>query len=155
MGKIFYPYYTNKKTGTGIGLLIILGFVEKHGGSIVVDSEQNKGACFEICLPISKGGYGKYTRQYQRFGNEQFKLKPSLLMNGRNINIIDLSEGGVNVFDDAPINYGISQEVSGDILFSNNDNFKVECVVFRKDNYSVAIHLKKGIPTAILVKYVT
>jgi signal transduction histidine kinase len=42
---------TGKPKGTGLGLFITKNIVEQHGGSIRVESNVGKGACFEVVLP--------------------------------------------------------------------------------------------------------
>ncbi|MFY0625843.1 MAG: hypothetical protein JXR07_06100 [Reichenbachiella sp.] len=51
--KIFDPFYTTKSVGkgTGLGLSITYGIIEKHGGSIKVDSEVGKGTVFTVTIP--------------------------------------------------------------------------------------------------------
>ncbi len=53
--KIFDPFFTTKKIGdgTGLGLSITYGIVERHDGSIAVNSELGKGAEFIVKLPLS------------------------------------------------------------------------------------------------------
>ena len=52
--KIFDPFYTTKKVGagTGLGLAITYGIVERHGGTITVNSKPQEGAEFIIKLPL-------------------------------------------------------------------------------------------------------
>lgn len=52
--KIFEPFYTTKEVGkgTGLGLSITHGIIEKHHGTISIQSEIGKGTMFEIKLPI-------------------------------------------------------------------------------------------------------
>jgi signal transduction histidine kinase len=50
--KIFEPLFTTKARGTGLGLAISNNIVEKHGGSIIVTSQQGKGTCFTVKLPL-------------------------------------------------------------------------------------------------------
>ncbi len=52
IGKIFYPFYTTKEEGTGLGLSIVYRIIEEHGGTIRVDSKQERGTVFELELPI-------------------------------------------------------------------------------------------------------
>ena len=57
--KIFAMYYQVQRkdfqsaTGTGIGLAICRQMVDKMNGTIRVNSELNKGTCFEITLPVN------------------------------------------------------------------------------------------------------
>ena len=51
--RIFEPFFTTKDVGegTGLGLSIVFGIIEKHKGSIEVDSIPDKGATFTVRLP--------------------------------------------------------------------------------------------------------
>ena len=51
--RIFDPYFTTKAkgVGTGLGLAVVRGIVQNHGGIIEMQSSVDKGTIFDICLP--------------------------------------------------------------------------------------------------------
>jgi len=51
---IFDPFYTTKEVGrgTGLGLSVTYGIIEKHGGHIEAHSQKGKGTLFTITMPI-------------------------------------------------------------------------------------------------------
>ncbi len=52
--RIFDPFFTTKDVGegSGLGLSIVHGLVERHGGSIEVDTEPGVGTVFTVSLPL-------------------------------------------------------------------------------------------------------
>ena len=51
--KIFLPFFTTKKEGSGLGLAQVHRIVDLHDGWIKVESEVGSGARFVVCLPPS------------------------------------------------------------------------------------------------------
>jgi len=49
--KIFDPFFTTKSRGIGLGLSITYQIIKKHGGTIKVDSQWERGTSFVINLP--------------------------------------------------------------------------------------------------------
>ena len=73
MSKIFEPYYTTKKSGTGLGLLIVRRIVREHGGEIEFDSAEGKGTRVTIYLPRVEKRVRLLTA-----GGEGFRARPAL-----------------------------------------------------------------------------
>lgn len=53
LNNIFDPFFTTKPVGegTGLGLSISFGIIERHGGSITVNTRLNEGTTFKVSLP--------------------------------------------------------------------------------------------------------
>jgi two-component system, NtrC family, sensor histidine kinase PilS len=55
LDKIFLPFFTTKKEGSGLGLAAVHRIVDLHGGWIKVESQPPQGTRFVVCLPRSGG----------------------------------------------------------------------------------------------------
>ncbi len=54
LSRVFDPYFTTKKGGSGLGLATVYSIVKGHGGRVTVVSDPGKGATFEVALPASE-----------------------------------------------------------------------------------------------------
>ena len=52
INRIFEPFYTTKKKGTGLGLMIVQRIVRAHNGRIELESNVGRGTTFRIWLPL-------------------------------------------------------------------------------------------------------
>jgi two-component system NtrC family sensor kinase len=58
LDKLFDPFFTTKEVGkgTGLGLSVSQGIVERHGGTIRVQSTLGKGSVFTVSFPLEQEG---------------------------------------------------------------------------------------------------
>jgi two-component system, sporulation sensor kinase E len=52
INRIFEPFYTTKKKGTGLGLMIVQRIVRAHDGRIDLESHVGRGTTFRVWLPL-------------------------------------------------------------------------------------------------------
>ena len=52
--KVFFPNFTTKSSGMGVGLSVSHDIIQSIGGSITFNSEEGKGTVFTIDIPILK-----------------------------------------------------------------------------------------------------
>jgi two-component system, sporulation sensor kinase E len=67
INRIFEPFYTTKKKGSGLGLMIVQRIVREHRGRIDLESHVGKGSVFRIWLPLHE----RPTRLIQEAHGEQ------------------------------------------------------------------------------------
>lgn len=73
--KIFLPFYTSKKLGTGLGLAHAIQTVEDHGGRIEVDSVIGEGTTFHLILPITQvDAIREYAKYDQSHGKSNWEV---------------------------------------------------------------------------------
>lgn len=60
IGQIFTPFFrapnavSHQIGGMGIGLSVVRQLVERHGGTLAVESEEGLGSTFSVCLPLAE-----------------------------------------------------------------------------------------------------
>ncbi len=71
--RIFDPYFTTKKTGSGLGLAVTFSIIKRHNGYIKVQSKVGEGTTFYVYLPASE-------KQKSEKSNKKDSIKP---LNGK------------------------------------------------------------------------
>ncbi len=97
LDKIFDPYFTTKKNGTGLGLAAAYSIVRRHGGHITVDSKPGAGTTFCLFLPAC----------YRRASRE---LTPVQLAS-------PIGDGRVLVMDDEPTIRAVASDLLTEMGF--------------------------------------
>jgi two-component system NtrC family sensor kinase len=54
LGHVFDPFFTTKERGTGLGLSVVYGVLERHGGSVHAENRPGGGAAFTLRLPLAR-----------------------------------------------------------------------------------------------------
>jgi PAS domain S-box-containing protein len=63
VARAFEPFYTTRPgVGIGLGLPIVQGIVERHGGTVEVQSEPGRGTSVTVTLPVKKEGQADHVR---------------------------------------------------------------------------------------------
>ncbi|MDD5260595.1 MAG: ATP-binding protein [Methylacidiphilales bacterium] len=52
--RVLEPYYTTKKRGTGLGLMIVQRIVREHGAELQLESHAGQGTLVRICFPLGR-----------------------------------------------------------------------------------------------------
>ena len=81
--RMFEPFFTTKPVGkgTGLGLAMVYGTVDEHGGQIEVDSALNEGTTVTLRFPLRQGvGVDRAPETSKGSGGIQFHAKTVLVL---------------------------------------------------------------------------
>jgi CheY-like chemotaxis protein len=56
LDKLFDPFFSTKFTGRGLGLPVVLGILQTHGGGVAVESRPDRGSSFRLFFPLAPEG---------------------------------------------------------------------------------------------------
>ena len=97
LGEIFFPYFTTKKTGSGLGLAVCYSVVNRHGGHIGVRSAPGEGSEFTVYLPAGTGVV-----------EEKPAPAAEVTLNGRSILIMDDEEMVLDIGERMLVKLGLA-----------------------------------------------
>jgi CheY-like chemotaxis protein len=123
--RIFDPFFTTKGVqSTGLGMSISYGIINRHKGTIELDSTEGVGTTFTLKLPVA-GATGKKEKQTEERVEKEKKNARILVIEDeeevRNLLSDILTEGGHQVITACDGNQGIEmfKENEVDIVFSD------------------------------------
>ncbi|MGZ8898948.1 MAG: two-component system sensor histidine kinase NtrB [Limisphaerales bacterium] len=71
LNQLFQPFFTTKKKGSGLGLMIVQRIIREHAGRIDVESKPGRGTTFRVWLPLHE----RRPRLLHAGGTESFNAK--------------------------------------------------------------------------------
>ncbi len=103
INKIFDPYFTTKKNGSGLGLSIIYSIIKKHDGEIKVESQLGKGTAFTVFIPA------KVDAEILKEKEKPFEISQ---LKGKRVLIMDDNEEIRNLGKEILENFGCIVEIA-------------------------------------------
>jgi PAS domain S-box-containing protein len=129
LAKVFEPFFTTKRpgVGTGLGLSVVDGIVEQHGGWLTVDSMPERGTTFTIYLPCAEDRPSESCET----DSEEEEARETPVASGERVLLVE-DEDGVRAFAGRALRdwgYDIvetsSAEEALEVLKSDGDGFSL------------------------------
>jgi signal transduction histidine kinase len=166
MQRIFDPYFTTKEPGkgTGMGLAMVHGIVKNHGGGIQVKSEVERGAQFDIFLPIIAADVSEAAAPLKKAspkGRESILLvddeemvtdmtQVMLEELGYQVTAFSQSQKAFEEFSLRPFKYDlmitdmVMPEMAGDILAAKSRAIRADIPIIMSTGYNEKIDIVKA-----------
>jgi len=155
LGRIFDPFYSTKgDQGSGLGLSQVYGFVKRSSGQVRVESELNRGTCFDLYFPRYQGELVQTTKnramqEAAGRGKEtilvvddepslRFLLEETLSTVGYTVFMADNADHAIEILQDEQIDLMIS-----DVIMPGMDGYQLAEYV-REHYPQVKIQLASG-----------
>ncbi len=120
--KVFDPFFTTRKDGTGLGLSVILGIVKQNNGYIRVESTEGEGCTMIVSLPVS---------EISPEDKEKLVTDEIVEIADRSINIVvvDDDKSILNLIKTILINNDFSPYVTDDIEYVKKLDEKIDLLI--------------------------
>lgn len=87
--RVFEPFFTTKEQGSGLGLSMVYGFVQRSNGYILVDSGDTVGT--EICIWLPRSDFDKAKEsEVKKPAEEAIERQPSILVVDDETDILEI-----------------------------------------------------------------
>ncbi len=157
--KIFEPFFSTKKGGTGLGLSTIFGIVKQNDGYITVYSEEGKGTTFKIYWPRTFYKLKEHTKKVEKNKINDFKISGNVLVVDDNEDVraimrefsesigleVDEASDGKEAFEKVKNNPERYRLIISDVVMPEIDGFELR-ELLKKEGIKLKMILCSGYP---------